>query len=132
MRGVFAKKDFKKGDTLIFVPNKLCLTTRKILEETTIGKQISDLNLLDKLYHPLLAIFSIFYLTERDNKDSFFFKFFQSFPDTENFPIFFNEEELYALKGSPFLDVIREDFNDQVHDYQIIASTLEGFKDNFT
>ena len=89
--------------------------------------------LLDKLYHPLLAIFGIYYLTERQKKEeSFFHKFFESFPGTEEFPINFNDEEKYALKGSPFLDIINEDIEDQEHDYRVISKFIEGFAQNFT
>ena len=39
MRGVYAKKDFKKGDQLIFVPLN-ALTERNRVFETSIGKKM--------------------------------------------------------------------------------------------
>ena len=92
---------------MIFVPHNLCLTTKFILEDSEIGKEIEQSKVLENLYHPLLAIFSLFYLSESAKKDnSFFKKYFDSLPSTEEFPIFFNEEEKFALKGSPFFEVI--------------------------
>jgi hypothetical protein len=53
-------------------------------------------------------------------------------PGTEEFPIFYSEEEKANLKGSPFLTWLNEEIQDQKDDYEEICKTIPGFRDNFT
>ena len=45
LRGVFAKKDIKEGETVLFVPEKMCLTLDLIYNGTDFGRLMVDKNL---------------------------------------------------------------------------------------
>lgn len=116
MRGVFAKRDFKKGETLLYVPAKMCITLDHILNKTDIGQEMVQKNLTKgtgKLFHANIAAMAMFHLTERQKgKDSYYYHHLNSMPGTEEFPIFYNENEKANLKGSPFLTWLNEEIQD--------------------
>jgi len=47
MRGVYAKRDFKEGETLLYVPDVMCITLDMIYNTTEIGKQFVEKNLTE-------------------------------------------------------------------------------------
>lgn len=53
MRGMFAKEDIKKGETLLFVPDPLLLSIERGLD-TPLGKPMKE-----KLNSPRMAVLAI-------------------------------------------------------------------------
>ena len=47
LRGVYAKRDFKEGETMLFVPDKLCLTLDLVHNGTDFGRILVEKNLTD-------------------------------------------------------------------------------------
>jgi len=45
-------------------------------------------------------------------KDSYWYEFLKSQPGTEEFPIFYNEEEMANMKGSPFVKWLRDEIEE--------------------
>ena len=40
MRGVYAKRDFKKGDQIVFVPYNALIEKNKLFTETPLGQKL--------------------------------------------------------------------------------------------
>ena len=80
------------------------------------------------LNSPKHCLLSTFVLYERLNKASKWNSYFDIIPkDYTNFPIFFSEEDLNLLKGSPFLQTILEKKDDIEKDYKRICDLVPGF-----
>lgn len=95
------------------------LITLELAKNTAYGRVISRLNLLS----PKHSLLSAFVLNERLNPESFWKPYLDVLPkDYSNFPIFFCAEELYYLKGSPFLKIIKDKIRDVEKDYESICS----------
>ena len=68
---------------------------------TQVGKKIKEAEL--DLLSPNHSFLSTFLLQERKNKDSHWKPYLDLLPsDYNSFPVFFTDEELYELEGSPF------------------------------
>ena len=90
------------------------------------GQQVSTF--MYTLNSPKHCLLSTFVLYERLNKDSKWKSYFDIIPkDYSNFPIFFTEEDLNLLKGSPFLQTILEKKDDIEKDYKRICDLVPGF-----
>jgi hypothetical protein len=64
MRGVYAKRDFKKGEQLIFVPYDT-LIERNMVFDTPIGKKMKEFNLYydqGTLWFPSVTMLAMVYL----------------------------------------------------------------------
>lgn len=100
------------------IPKDL-LITLEIAKGTNIGNKISQLNLLS----PKHCLLTSYILIEKRNPNSKWTPYLDILPKSyDNFPIFFNEEELSFLKGSPFLLVISNKKRDILADYNKIIS----------
>ena len=111
MRGIFAKEQIKKGETVLFVKDDIIISLDKA-KNSPIGKELIEkkLGLGDNgLSYPQAVQLAVFNMQERKKgKDSIFYHHLKVQPGLDDFPIFFNNEELALLKGSPFLDKISE------------------------
>ena len=71
MRGMFAARDIKKGETLLFVPNHLILSVDKSFQ-SEIGQIMKQKNLIKgggKLNSPTMSLLGINNLQEIDKKE---------------------------------------------------------------
>lgn len=74
-------------------------------KETTVSKKILSYKL--DLLSPKHSHLSTFLLQEKHNPNSFWKPYLDILPATySSFPIFFSEDELKWLAGSPFLSII--------------------------
>ena len=98
---MFAKTKIYKDEAILRVPyNKII--TLEIAKESVIGLQIlnNGLNLLS----PKHCFLSAYLLQEKSNKDSSWKEYLSVIPSKyDNFPIFFDKNEMKYLEGSPFL-----------------------------
>lgn len=53
-------------------------------------------------------------------------------PGTEEFPVFYTEEEQANLMGSPFVAWLKQELLDQKTDYETLVREIPGFGKNFT
>ena len=61
MRGVYALRDYKEEEELLFIPDKLILSYEKALD-SEIGKQMKELNMVRgyyKLNHPVIVTMAV-------------------------------------------------------------------------
>ena len=102
-RGVLAKSDIFKNEIIMTIP-KCCLITLENALKTEYGKKIGKF-MYKELNSPKHCLLSSFLLYEQQNpRYKYYFDLLPK--DFNNFPVFYNKEELEYLKGSPFLSQI--------------------------
>ena len=66
MRGVYAKKDFSKGDQLVFVPYDALIEKNKVYRDTPLGKKLFEANKEkineDYLWYPNVMLLALMIL----------------------------------------------------------------------
>ncbi|KAL4487539.1 hypothetical protein ABPG72_007059 [Tetrahymena utriculariae] len=127
-RGVHARRKVYNKETILFIP-KSHLITLEMAKETPVAKKIiaAKLNLLS----PKHSFLSTFLLQERKNNESKWKPYLDILPsDYNQFPIFFSEDDLSWLKGSPFQNQVREKKADVKRDYDDICSVAPEFAEN--
>ena len=81
------------------------------------------------LNSPKHCLLSTFVLYERKKLNTKWRNYFEILPkDYTNFPIFYTQEELDLLKGSPFLSTILDKKDDIKKDYDKICEMIPDFK----
>ena len=113
MRGIFANQDIAKGETLLFVKIDQIITLNRA-KRSPIGRLICDSNLQpgreNGMNHPTTSLLAIYNMQEkRKGKDSLFYNHLKVQPGLDDFPIFFGQNELKYLQGSPFLESIQKE-----------------------
>jgi protein-histidine N-methyltransferase len=99
-RGVTAGADIEKGETIISVP-KHAIITLQMAKETEVGKKIIEQKV--SLIYPNNSTLATFVLLEKSKATTKWKPLFDAFPKkVDNFPIFYNKEELDLLKGTQF------------------------------
>ena len=123
-RGVIAKSDIKKYEIIMSIP-KICLISMDIALSTTIGKEIGKF-MYQELHSPRHSLFSSFLLSEeKSEKWKFYFDLLPK--DFSYFPIFYTDNELEYLRGSPFLSQIFEKRIEMKSDYDVICNYIPSF-----
>ncbi|KAJ1451368.1 hypothetical protein M885DRAFT_499616 [Pelagophyceae sp. CCMP2097] len=125
VRGVHATRDIGEDEVVIQVPLK-CLVTVEMGKETAPGRAVLDAELdLDAPKHVFLMLFL---LVDRKDPASFFSPYYDMLPATlSNMPVFWNQEELNALQGSPLLAQIDERRKAIKADYAAICGAWAPF-----
>ena len=124
-RGVIAKSDIFKNEIIMTIP-KCCLITLENALKTEYGKKIGKF-MYKELNSPKHCLLSSFLLYEQQNpRYKYYFDLLPK--DFNNFPVFYNKEELEYLKGSPFLSQILDKKKDMKIDYLKICEYLPDFK----
>lgn len=125
-RGVILRKNLAKDEIFIKIPKDL-LISLEVAKSFPQGLQVSSF--MYTLNSPKHCLLSTFVLYERKNADSKWQYYFDILPkDYSNFPIFFTDEELKLLKGSPFLTTLTEKKEDIKKDYQRLCDLVPDFK----
>ncbi|CAD8078258.1 unnamed protein product [Paramecium sonneborni] len=132
-RGVNARKSISQKEIILFVPRSHMITL-EMAKETPVAKKIIQ-NRLD-LLSPKHSFLSTFLLQEKSKQDSFWKPYLDVLPKLySSFPIFFNDNDLEWLKGSPFLKQVKQKITDLKKDYcdicQIAPEFLQHSFDEF-
>ena len=123
-RGVTAKSNISKNEIIMTIP-KECLISLETVFETSYGKKINEF-MYKELNSPKHCLLSSFLLYEEKNKKYKYY--FDLLPkDYSNFPIFYKNNELEYLKGSPFYAQILEKKEDIKKDYNKLCEHLPDF-----
>ena len=123
-RGVIAKSPIKKDEIILSIP-KECLISLELVLETEYGKKIGEI-MFNELTSPKHCLLSSFILFEKNNpKWKFYFDLLPK--DFSNFPIFYTDDELQYLKGSPFLNQILDKKSDMKKDYLKLCEYIPLF-----
>ena len=127
-RGVIANSDIIKYETIISIP-KDCLITLELVLNKPYGKQMSEL-MHHELNSPKHCLLSCFLLFEENNPEYKYY--FDLLPrDYSNFPIFYTQNELEYLSGSPFLNLIINKKIDMQMDYDKLCEKIDNFSQFF-
>ena len=123
-RGVTAKSNISKNEIIMTIP-KECLISLETVFDKSYGKKINDF-MYKELNSPKHCLLSSFLLYEEKNKKYKYY--FDLLPkDYTNFPIFYKNNELEYLKGSPFYAQILEKKEDIKKDYNKLCEHLPDF-----
>jgi hypothetical protein len=70
----------------------------------------------------------VFLLEEKaKGKDSEFFEYLNLLPGTDDFPVFYDDDEISFLEGSPFLYSIASELHNTENDYNLISKEIPEF-----
>ena len=109
----------KAKDEILYIPNSH-LISLEMAKQTSVGMKIIE-NQVD-LLSPKHSFLSTFLLQERKDLTSFWKPYLDILPsDFDTVPIFFSEEDLAWLEGSPFLEQVKEKKFDIKKDYDAIC-----------
>ena len=123
-RGVIAKSDIAKDEIIMTIP-KDCLISLETALSTSYGNKIGEI-MYKELNSPKHCLLSSFLLYEEKNeKYKYYFDLLPK--DFSNFPIFYQKKELDYLKGSPFLQQIKDNKEDMKKDYNKLCEILPSF-----
>ena len=123
-RGVIAKSPIKKDEIILSVP-KECLISLELVLSTEYGKKIGEF-MYNELTSPKHCLLCSFILFEKYNpKWKFYFDLLPK--KFTNFPIFYSENELKYLIGSPFLNQIFDKKSDIKKDYLKLCERIPLF-----
>lgn len=123
-RGVISKGIIAKNEIIMAIP-KACLISLEVAMTTDIGKAIGKF-MFSELSSPKHCLLSAFILTEaKNNKWKFYFDLLPK--DFSNFPIFYSEQDLEALDGSPFLSQVIIKKEEMKNDYDLICRHIPSF-----
>eukprot|EP00742_Colponemidia_sp_Colp-10_P008577 GILJ01009301.1.p1 GENE.GILJ01009301.1~~GILJ01009301.1.p1 ORF type:complete len:505 (-),score=78.95 GILJ01009301.1:212-1726(-) len=126
-RGAFANKDIKKKEHVMRIPLPQLMSLEKG-RATPIGRRMFRKPL--QLIGPKHSTLAQLVLTERNKTNSFYQPYFDILPKNySSFPIFFSEEELKWLQGSPMLKAREDRLADLRHDYETIAKVAPALKE---
>ena len=126
-RGVCTRQKIHNKEQILIVPQSH-LITLEMAKETPISKKIIEHGL--DLLSPKHSFLSTFLLLERLKPVSFWKPYLDILPQSHpSLPIFFKEEELTWLEGSPFLQQVRDKIEDMKKDYEAIANVAPELKE---
>eukprot|EP00826_Nyctotherus_ovalis_P056957 TRINITY_DN7776_c0_g1_i5.p1 TRINITY_DN7776_c0_g1~~TRINITY_DN7776_c0_g1_i5.p1 ORF type:complete len:558 (+),score=117.68 TRINITY_DN7776_c0_g1_i5:94-1767(+) len=124
-RSVHARVKLKRHELLLQIPKHLIITL-EIAKKTPIGAKIKAT--MPKLLSPKHSLMTVCILQEMHDAESKWKPFIDMLPQsTSNFPIFFTQEELSWLEGSPFLVHVKDKIEDIASDYMEIVEKVPEF-----
>jgi len=124
-RGVHSSQIIKANELILFIP-KSHLITLEMARQTPVGKKMMAAGL--SLLSPKHSYLSTFLLDEKFNGVSWWAPYIRMLPsDFDSMPIFFPEEDLKWLEGSPFLDQVTDKKADIRKDYDAILKVAPEF-----
>eukprot|EP00510_Aplanochytrium_minuta_P003454 CAMPEP_0184013254 /NCGR_PEP_ID=MMETSP0954-20121128/4907_1 /TAXON_ID=627963 /ORGANISM="Aplanochytrium sp, Strain PBS07" /LENGTH=544 /DNA_ID=CAMNT_0026293415 /DNA_START=398 /DNA_END=2032 /DNA_ORIENTATION=+ len=127
VRGVHAKRAIDTYVCILSIPEKCLITDHMGRTETAIGRKLFSAS--PSLSTPNLIAVILYILTTRADPNHFFQPYYKILPRTySNFPIFWNEEKLSWLTGSPLIGDIRERKRNMRADYDEVCRICPEFK----
>lgn len=119
-RSLITKSKIPKNQLLVRIPYSKLLTLKQASKSKLVQEVIPLKISIDEYDSLSLAIF----LLEESKKSDSKWKFYlDTFPkNLNNFPIFYNENELELLKGSDLYTLIKNEYNEYKSEYQEIVN----------
>mmetsp|Transcript_13366 Transcript_13366/g.25767 ORF Transcript_13366/g.25767 Transcript_13366/m.25767 type:complete len:584 (-) Transcript_13366:789-2540(-) len=125
VRGVHARRPIAPYNCIIQIPLK-CLITDEMGRETKMGRKLFSQNY--SLSTPNLIAVLLYIMETREDPKHFFQPYYRVLPRKYNdFPIFYDDEQLTWLTGSPLLDDIAERKRNMYTDYEEICRLVPEF-----
>jgi len=126
VRGVHAVRPIAPFQCIIQIP-LACLITDEMGRDSKLGRKLFSLNY--SLSTPNLIAVLLYILETREDPHHFFQPYYAVLPKSyETFPIFYPEEELAQLEGSPLLDDIEDRKRNMKADYDEVCRLVPEFK----
>ncbi|GBG29720.1 Histone-lysine N-methyltransferase setd3 [Hondaea fermentalgiana] len=126
VRGVHATRPIAPYNCIIQIPLK-CLITDEMGRETEMGRKLFSQNY--SLSTPNLIAVLLYIMETREDPNHFFQPYYRVLPRKyDDFPIFYNDEQLSWLTGSPLLDDIAERKRNMHADYEEICRLVPEFE----
>lgn len=112
MRGVYATRDYKKEEEMLFVPDHLVLSYEKALA-SDIGQKMKAKRLVYGFYRlnsPTIVTMAVANMEmQLEGEDGPMAPHFAVQPTLDGFPVFYDEEQFKWLEGSPFEKFMRDE-----------------------
>lgn len=125
-RGVVAKNNICKDEIILKIPKDLLISI-ELAKSTEMGMKIANFMYVE-LNSPKHSLLTSFILDELKNPNTKWRHYLDILPkDYSSFPIFYNDEELKELEGSPFLTQVLEKKEDMKRDYEKICNNIPEF-----
>ena len=134
MRGIYAKKDFKQNEQMLYVPNHLLLSYEKAVA-SKIGQVMKKKKLVYgyyKLNSPTIVTMAVANMEMQEDPNHKMMPHFRVQPELDGFPVLFNDDEMSWLDGSPFTEYMEQEKADVKYDYDTIASEIPGFREKYS
>jgi len=126
VRGVHAKRRVGPYQCLVQIPLRCLITDYMGRTETAIGRKLFSSHA--SLSTPNLIAVIVYILTTREDPNHFFQPYYRILPkDYTNFPIFWDEEQLSWLTGSPLVEDIAERKRNMRADYDEVCRVCPEF-----
>jgi len=127
VRGVHAKNEISPYMCIVEIPFKCLITDHMGRTETEIGRKLFSST--TRLSSPSIIAVVIYILTTLEDPVHFFQPYYRILPrEYKNFPVFWNEEQLSWLQGSPILHDIEIRKRNMRDDYEEICRVCPEFK----
>lgn len=125
MRGVHTLVEIPPYERIVKVPLK-CLVMDNMGMATPIGRKVTESGV--NLTAPNHCMVIIFMLTDMESGDSFYQPYYDILPaDFGNFPIFWDEEQMSWLEGSPLVQQIKDRKRNIRSDYDSLCRAAPEF-----
>mmetsp|Transcript_1022 Transcript_1022/g.1336 ORF Transcript_1022/g.1336 Transcript_1022/m.1336 type:complete len:549 (+) Transcript_1022:393-2039(+) len=126
VRGVHSKRSIDSYVCIVSIPEKCLITDFMGRTETAIGRKLFSEKC--SLSTPNLMAVILYILTTRDDPNNFFQPYYKILPKSySNFPIFWGEDKLAWLEGSPLIDDIIERKRNMRADYDEVCRVCPEF-----
>lgn len=126
-RGIHTTHGIRKGKTIIEIPEKLIIHDG-MGEKTTYGQLIKNHS---RYFNNIKIVYVMLYILQTHKNDSFFKSYYDILPrNVDNFPIFWNKENIALMTGSNVINEIITRQNDIMNDYNKICEIIIDFKKN--
>eukprot|EP00924_Labyrinthula_sp_SR-Ha-C_P009023 maker-scaffold_2-snap-gene-10.0-mRNA-1 protein AED:0.00 eAED:0.00 QI:192/1/1/1/1/1/2/98/596 len=141
VRGVHCVRDIEPYQTILSIPLKCLITDYMGRNCTKLGRELfQKIKQREQTFHqkvnlstPNLIAVVIYILETMQDPNHFFQPYYKILPsDYSNFPIFWTDEKLCWLRGSPILKDIEERKETMKRDYLEICKIIPTFKDTFS
>lgn len=125
MRGVHTREQIGPYERIVMVPLK-CLVMDNMGRETPIGQKVLQSGV--PLTAPNHCMVIIYILTDMESGTSFYQPYYDILPENfDNFPIFWDEEKMGWLAGSPLIQQIAERKRNIRSDYDQLCKAAPEF-----
>ena len=125
-RNVVSTKFIKRGELIIYVPKSEIISLETIKSSPVIQ---SILRHKLKLHSPKHCLLAIYLLEQKQDPNSLFKTYISTLPkECENFPIFYGEQEMRELKGSPLFEAVEQRRFEIESDFKSLLQKDIGFK----
>ena len=128
-RGVHAKADIPPGRDIMAIGSKFLITV-EMGQSTAIGQAVQHATPALALSTAKHCYIAIFVLVDRRNPGSFFQPYYRILPSTyPNMPLFWSDEELSWLEGSPVQRQVIDRRASIAADYEAICRAAPSFRE---